>query len=999
MLARQCVLGLMLAAVALPRPAASDQPTQGKTSAKQAAEISPPGTANRAKASTGKANKNGAAPKAKASTSGSDSYARFTYDIEAFGRTKAGLTAAKIAYSSAVMLFGAESSEAATAMTGLGYSLTTQGDYAEARRMLERAVAIYRKLYPSGKLVPGHQSLAVSLEVLGILDCAEGDFAHAELLFRESLEMQRKLLGNDNLDTAGSLANLASMYSLTGDRARSKELYRESLAIKQRILGPDHPGVAMTLSNLASVCTYSGDCTQAEDLLRKVLDIQKRRIGVNHPDYGVGLLSLAIAYCETNQILKAEPLLREALEVFRKSVGTAHSDFAYTLFYLGEIELLKGNIRAAEPLMRQSLDSLQKSIGAEHPNFAFMLSRLARLYLIRGDRAKSQALVRQALAILEKHATHTHSILSERRQILLTTSLRYLLDCYLSLGVAGDVSASDLYGHCLRWKGSAFTAWSETGALRKSPELSRQFEDLQTVSARLAALVFKTPEPKQQAAWKAEIDQLVEKKEALEASLAQRNADFRRQKEIERLDPEGLMRFLPERTALVDFLEYFKTAADPQKIGWTFCERHLAAFILRRDQAVVFIDLGPVAPLQSEIETWRATFGAREAASSAAAAIKRSIWEPLAGHLSGIDTVLISPDGDLARFPFAALPGKQPGTYLLEDLNLAVVPVPRLLAMRPTGSGSPTRDGRAVLLGDVDFDASPSASPSDPPRSAAPANNLLAEATHRSAARHGAVYFSPLPGTAAEIEQIAALHVEAFGRGKHTVIRGLEASEDVFRTEAPRCTYLHLATHGFFQPVDDKPEAQRNRVGQIDRLDARDQIVSMHPGLQCGLALAGANGRGRATRGEIRDDGILTGLEVASLDLRNVDLVTLSACETALGKTARGEGVLGLQRAFQFAGARNVVASLWEVDDQWTTALMRLFYDNLWVKKDSPAVALRGAQLAVLRNPDIVKSVAGTRGVNFQTRVKVLETGQPSQGKPTTNPYFWAGFVLSGSPN
>ena len=130
------------------------------------------------------------------------------------------------------------------------------------------------------------------------------------------------------------------------------------------------------------------------------------------------------------------------------------------------------------------------------------------------------------------------------------------------------------------------------------------------------------------------------------------------------------------------------------------------------------------------------------------------------------------------------------------------------------------------------------------------------------------------------------------------------------------------------------------------------------------------------------EDGILTALEVSEMELPKLELVVLSACETGLGKGAGGEGLLGLQRAFQVAGARSVVASLWQVPDEATRMLMVRFYENLWDRKLPKLEALRQAQLWMLKE-------GGKRGLQREP-----PEGQAPAGR--LPPYYWAGFVLSG---
>jgi CHAT domain-containing protein len=169
-------------------------------------------------------------------------------------------------------------------------------------------------------------------------------------------------------------------------------------------------------------------------------------------------------------------------------------------------------------------------------------------------------------------------------------------------------------------------------------------------------------------------------------------------------------------------------------------------------------------------------------------------------------------------------------------------------------------------------------------------------------------------------------------------------------------------------------------------------VVGFHPDLQSGVVLAGVNRKQRTARGQLQipDDGILTAMEVAAMELRETDLVVLSACETGLGEQTAGEGLLGLQRAFHLAGVPTVVASLWKVDDAATQVLMSEFYRNLWERKLGSLEALRAAQLALIAKYDVRSGEI--RGLGKSSVPLVT-----SEKKPTKlPPYYWAAFQLSG---
>jgi CHAT domain-containing protein len=194
------------------------------------------------------------------------------------------------------------------------------------------------------------------------------------------------------------------------------------------------------------------------------------------------------------------------------------------------------------------------------------------------------------------------------------------------------------------------------------------------------------------------------------------------------------------------------------------------------------------------------------------------------------------------------------------------------------------------------------------------------------------------------------------------VIKGWQATEESFKQigqSGPSPRILHVSTHGFFFPDPVNPQsAIQNPLSEEPVFKLSD-----HPMIRSGLILAGANHAWKAGRplGN-REDGILTAYEISQLDLRNTELVVLSACETGLGHIDGNEGVFGLQRAFKIAGAKTLVMSLWQVPDYQTQELMTVFYEKLLTGKLAPRLALRAAQ--------------------------------DEMRKRHYEPYYWAGFVV-----
>jgi CHAT domain-containing protein len=310
----------------------------------------------------------------------------------------------------------------------------------------------------------------------------------------------------------------------------------------------------------------------------------------------------------------------------------------------------------------------------------------------------------------------------------------------------------------------------------------------------------------------------------------------------------------------------------------------------------------------------------------------------------------------------------------------------------------------ALVVADPDFDLGAESATSAAPTRAGNSGSRKADSRLSLDLDGRRYYFPRLPGTRVEGERIAVR------LGVQPVLSGAALEHQLKGCRSPRL--LHLATHGFFLPDQERPPDQLSRnleLMSFGDTPGRDRLSGPgmeNPMLRSGLALAGANTflQGRAPPEEA-EDGLLTAEDVAGLDLLDTELVVLSACETGLGEVHIGEGVFGLRRAFIVAGAKTLVMSLWKVPDLATAFLMDCFYDNLLSRGLDRDLALREAQRATRDvtlgqlkqewlTPGMIERLAAG---DAQARRRLEDlSARPDVDRPFEHPVYWGAFICQG---
>jgi CHAT domain-containing protein/Tfp pilus assembly protein PilF len=826
-------------------------------------------------------------------------------------------------------------------------------------------------LYPKAKYPQGHPDLARNLHNLGALLRDQGEYGRARDYYERALAMSEDLYPKAQYpqghpDLAISLNNLGHLLQNQGEYGRARDYYERALAMSEDLYPKaqypqGHPRLALSLNNLGVLLEAQGEHGRARDYLERALAMRQAlyptaKYPQGHPDLAQSLNNLGHLLRDQGEYGRARDYSERALAMYEALYPTA--------------QYPQGN-----PALAQSL------------------SNLSGLLLARGEDGRARDYLERALAMHEDLAERFTATAAEAEALNFAASLPLTRDGYLS--ATRHLAQADAACYAHLWRGKAVLArllharQRELRLLaRADPETQTRVRDYLATRQQLARWLLAPAGSLPDLAER--VQKLTDLKEQQERELARKLPAFAALLQRDRRPHTDLLEKLPAHTAFIDLLRYVRFDHDPEKPGKAGEKRTpcYVGFVLAPGRAVRRVELGPARDIEEAWASWHESLLARRPQPAAATRLRGLVWDKLAEHLPpGTRTIFLAPDAALASLPWAALPGRRPGAFLLEEYALALVPHGPFLLDRLTAQDQPPPGpGLLLAVGGVNYDMEVQ------PPTAKIGEKLVLRAPARD--KQGKLW-GELPGTLQEAEQITTLA----GQRPWHLRRGSQAGTGQLLLDLPRARWAHLATHGFFADKRfrsvlqaDEKQFALGRFG-LERAAAG----ARNPLVLSGLVLAGANLPLKDP--ERQDGGILTAEMVAGLDLAGLELAVLSACESGLGEEAGGEGVFGLQRAFHVAGAQTVVASLWRVDDAATQALMQEFYRNLWQRKLPKLVALRQAQLAMLLHYDARQGKLRGPGAAVPADPKALARARQearAAGRPPLPPLYWAGFVLSG---
>jgi len=791
---------------------------------------------------------------------------------------------------------------------GLGIAAWGRRDVPASEGFHRRALAIRERL------APGSLDLGSTFNNLGNTALSRGDLAFAEECYRR-FQVITERLAPESLEAGAALNNLGIVAWNREDYAAAESYHRRALAIREKV-APGSFDVAVSLNNLGNTKMRQSDPAGAEQHYRRVLEIME--------GLAPGSVLVAMSLNNLGTVLSSRKEWAAARDHFERSLAIKQSlapdslEVAGTWHNIGDMERGRGDPAAAAEPYRRAL-SIRERIAPGSSDEAETLHALGLVEREESHADAAGAFFLKALASLESQKARIGGT-QEARSGFGAGHADYYQDAIQSLLELGRTAEAL---HVVeRSRARSFLSLLAERELLLGTELpadlvqertrtDAEYDRTQAALARLGAV----KDSEQIEKLVATLRELREKQEGIASQIRKASPHFASLQDPQPLDLAGVRAALDPGTALLAYAVGSDATVlfvvQPAAEGGPGLAVHRLA-------------IGEKA-LREKVEAFRGAIQRRRPAEShalraQAAELYDLLVAPAEGELTSSARLLISPDGPLHSLPLGALV-RPSGSYLVEWKPFHTVASATVYAELKRSRHGRAPDAALVAFGDPQY---PSARPPEQVH-----NSEL-----RSTLTRG-FSLARLPSTREEVLTIASLfpgHVQAY--------LGAQATEERAKSLGTQARYVHFACHGY---LDER--------FPLNSALALTMPESPQPG---------------------EENGLLQAWEIFEKVRLDADLVVLSACQTALGKEMGGEGLLGLARAFHYAGARSVLGSLWDVSDQSTALLMKRFYGYL--KGGRADEALRSAQLDLLHT----------------------RPAPGAQRRDLSQPYHWAGFQLSG---
>ncbi|MFA7242787.1 MAG: tetratricopeptide repeat protein [Sulfuricellaceae bacterium] len=863
-------------------------------------------------------------------------------------------------------LFGTEGKRVATALHGLAESYYQLGRYAKALPLLQRALAIREK-----RLGADHADTTGSLNNLALLFKTMGRYKEAETLYRRALQADEKNRGGEHPDVATDLNNLAELLQITGRYGEAEPLYRRALAIFEKRYGPDHDYLASNLNNLAWLFRATGRHAEAETLYRRSLAIFEKNLGAEHPNVARNLNNLAGLLSEAGRTGEAEPLYRRALAIDEAKLGVEHPNVASDLNNLAELLRARGNNREAETLYRRALAIHESLHGPDHLLVGAVLNNLAGLNEAMGRNLEAEPLYLRAYRIAARAGAPEllWNVQDNLRNFYTLTHKKALAVFYgkqavnTLQGVRGNLKSldQDVQKSFLARNESTYQSLADLliaeGRIPEAQEVltmlkEQEYYDFVRRSATDDPRTTQSSLTGQEQAWQ-------ERYRQISGSLAAIGAEL---DEIKKKAKQGLSEAEKSRRSQLD--------ADAKVARQAF-DHYLADMMreLGKQDAQRNREVG-----EKNLASLKALQGTLGKLGHGAVTLHYLVTD------SKVRILLTTPQIQLAR-----------------EADISATALNRKIAQLRGQLQSPRHDPRPLaqelyryLIEPVDEDLK-QAKAQTLMLSLDGALRYLPIAALYDGERYLAERYALAIFTEAakdKLKDMPTAQWSILGLGLTRAVKGFEPLPSVKEELNGIVSQGILEGEVYF---DQEFTAERFKEG-LDQSRPLLHIAShfvFKPGTEADSYLLLGDGEPLSLR-EIRD---------SDYDFRNVDLITLSACETAVGggKDANGREIEGFGVLAQKQGAKGVLATLWPVADASTGPFMQNLYR---IRQHNPgmtkAEALRQAQLAFIKGGQAAPDANAERGAK-RAGAEPVATYPTDPSRPYAHPYYWAPFILMGN--